>query len=173
MSVRPYRDISRRKSRQIKVGKIMVGGNAPISVQSMTNTPTTDVAATIEQVRMLEDAGADIVRISCPDKESTVALAKIISAVKAPIVADIHFHYKRALEAAEAGADCLRSNPGNIGAPDRVRAVVQAAKDHGCSMRIGVNAGSLERDLLEKYGKKLFQQIYQVVFIHQNTLFLL
>ena len=170
MSVRPYRDISRRESRQIKVGEITVGGNAPISVQSMTNTPTTDVAATIEQVRMLEDAGADIVRISCPDKESTVALAKIISAVKAPIVADIHFHYKRALEAAEAGADCLRINPGNIGAPDRVRAVVQAAKDHGCSMRIGVNAGSLERDLLEKYGEPCPEAMIESALFHARIL---
>ena len=170
VSVRPYRDISRRESRQIKVGEIAVGGNAPISVQSMTNTPTADVAATIEQVRALEAAGADIVRISCPDKESTVALAKIVSAVKAPIVADIHFHYKRALEAAEAGAACLRINPGNIGAPDRVRAVVQAAKDHGCSMRIGVNAGSLERDLLEKYGKPCPEAMIESALFHARIL---
>jgi (E)-4-hydroxy-3-methylbut-2-enyl-diphosphate synthase len=153
MSIRPYRDIYRRKSRQIHVGTVPVGGDAPITVQSMTNTPTSDVEATIEQVRALEVAGADIVRISCPDQDSTAALKKIISEVTVPIVADIHFHYKRGIEAAEAGAACLRINPGNIGSPERVREVVKAAKDHGCSMRIGVNAGSLERDLLEKYGE--------------------
>jgi (E)-4-hydroxy-3-methylbut-2-enyl-diphosphate synthase len=153
MSIRPYRDIYRRKSRQIHVGTVPVGGDAPITVQSMTNTPTSDVEATIEQVRALEVAGADIVRISCPDQDSTAALKKIIPEVTVPIVADIHFHYKRGIEAAEAGAACLRINPGNIGSPERVREVVKAAKDHGCSMRIGVNAGSLERDLLEKYGE--------------------
>ena len=153
MSIRPYRDIYRRKSRQIHVGTVPVGGDAPITVQSMTNTPTGDVEATIEQVRALEVAGADIVRISCPDQDSTAALKKIIPEVTVPIVADIHFHYKRGIEAAEAGAACLRINPGNIGSPERVREVVKAAKDHGCSMRIGVNAGSLERDLLEKYGE--------------------
>lgn len=153
MSVRPYRDIYRRKSRQISVGNVKVGGDAPITVQSMTNTLTTDVAATVAQVHALEAAGADIVRISCPDEDSTEALARIIPQVSVPIVADIHFHYKRAIEAAEAGAACLRINPGNIGSSDRVREVVKAAKDHGCSMRIGVNAGSLERDLLEKYGE--------------------
>ena len=153
MSVRPYRDIYRRKSRQISVGDVKVGGDAPITVQSMTNTLTTDVAATVAQVQAMEAVGADIVRISCPDEDSTEALAKIIPQVSVPIVADIHFHYKRAIEAAEAGAACLRINPGNIGSSDRVREVVKAAKDHGCSMRIGVNAGSLERDLLEKYGE--------------------
>lgn len=153
MSVRPYRDIYRRKSRQISVGDVKVGGDAPITVQSMTNTLTTDVAATVAQVHALEAAGADIVRISCPDEDSTEALARIIPQVSVPIVADIHFHYKRAIEAAEAGAACLRINPGNIGSAERVREVVKAAKDHGCSMRIGVNAGSLERDLLEKYGE--------------------
>ena len=153
MSVRPYRDILRRKSRQIRVGAVMVGGDAPIAVQSMTNTLTTDAAATIEQIRGLEAAGADIVRVSCPDEESTAALKAIVREVATPIVADIHFHYKRAIEAAEAGAACLRINPGNIGSPERVREVVRAARDHGCSMRIGVNAGSLERDLLEKYGE--------------------
>ncbi|MDJ0610200.1 MAG: flavodoxin-dependent (E)-4-hydroxy-3-methylbut-2-enyl-diphosphate synthase [Kiloniellales bacterium] len=153
MSVRPYRDIVRRKSRQIQVGKVAVGGDAPISVQSMTNTLTSDVAATIKQIRDLEIAGADIVRVSCPDEDSTAALKKIVPEVTVPIVADIHFHYKRALEAAEAGAACLRINPGNIGSRERVREVVKAARDHGCSMRIGVNAGSLERDLLEKYGE--------------------
>ncbi len=153
MSVRPYRDIQRRQSRQIHVGKVAVGGDAPISVQSMTNTLTSDAAATIEQVRQLEVAGADIVRISCPDEDSTRALKEIVAEVTVPIVADIHFHYKRAIEAAEAGASCLRINPGNIGSRERVREVVKAARDNGCSMRIGVNAGSLEKDLLEKYGE--------------------
>jgi len=153
MSLRPYRDIDRRKSRQIMVGSVPVGGGAPISVQTMTNTLTTDVAATVAQVQAATKAGADIVRISCPDEESTAALKHIIPQVSVPIVADIHFHYKRAIEAAEAGAACLRINPGNIGSAQRVKEVVQAAKDHGCSMRIGVNAGSLEKHLLEKYGE--------------------
>ncbi len=153
MSVRPYREIQRRKCRQIHVGPVPVGGDAPITVQSMTNTLTSDVKATVEQVLALEAAGADIVRISCPDEDSTRALKEIVREVNVPIVADIHFHYKRAIEAAEAGAACLRINPGNIGSDERVRAVVQAAKDHGCSMRIGVNAGSLEKDILEKYGE--------------------
>ncbi|PCJ69617.1 MAG: 4-hydroxy-3-methylbut-2-en-1-yl diphosphate synthase [Rhodobiaceae bacterium] len=153
MSLRPWRDIDRRKSRQIMVGNVPVGGDAPIAVQSMTNTPTSDAAATIEQVRQLEEAGADIVRVSCPDEASTAALKEIVRAVNVPIVADIHFHYKRAIEAAEAGAACLRINPGNIGKAERVRDVVQAAKDHGCSIRIGVNAGSLERHLLERFGE--------------------
>ncbi|MDJ0946784.1 MAG: flavodoxin-dependent (E)-4-hydroxy-3-methylbut-2-enyl-diphosphate synthase [Kiloniellales bacterium] len=153
MSVRPYRDIHRRASRQIRVGKVAVGGDAPITVQSMTNTLTSDVAATVAQIRALEVAGADIVRVSCPDEESTAALKQIVPEVTVPIVADIHFHYKRAIEAAKNGAACLRINPGNIGSTERVREVVKAAKDHGCSMRIGVNAGSLERDLLERYGE--------------------
>lgn len=153
MSVRPYRDIYRRTSRRIHVGAVPVGGDAPIAVQSMTNTPTTDVKATLAQIRGLEEAGADIVRVSCPDEESTAALKEIVRGAEAPVVADIHFHYKRAIEAAQAGAACLRINPGNIGRAERIREVVKAAKDHGCSMRIGVNAGSLERDLLEKYGE--------------------
>ncbi|HPF46109.1 MAG: flavodoxin-dependent (E)-4-hydroxy-3-methylbut-2-enyl-diphosphate synthase [Alphaproteobacteria bacterium] len=153
MSIRPYRDIIRRKCRQIMVGNIPVGGDAPISVQSMTNTLTTDIKATIEQIQDLENAGADIVRVSCPDEASTKALKEIIKNVSAPIIADIHFHFKRGIEAAEAGAACLRINPGNIGSSDRVREVVAAARDHGCSMRIGVNAGSLEKHLLEKYGE--------------------
>lgn len=153
MSVRPYRDIERRKSRQIMVGDVPVGGDAPISVQSMTNTRTTDVAGTIAQIRALEVAGADIVRVSCPDEESTKALREILPEVTVPIVADIHFHYQRAIEAAEAGAACLRLNPGNIGSAERVREVVKAAKDNNCSMRIGVNGGSLEKELLEKYGE--------------------
>ena len=153
MSVRPYRDIHRRSSRQIHVGPVPVGGDAPITVQSMTNTLTTDVKATIEQVRALEVAGADIVRISCPDEDSTRSLKEIIPEVTVPIVADIHFHYRRGIEAAEAGASCLRINPGNIGSRERVREVVKAARDNNCSMRIGVNAGSLEKELLERYGE--------------------
>ena len=153
MSLRPYRDIQRRKSRQIFVGKVPVGGGAPITVQTMTNTLTSDAKATIEQIKLSEAAGVDIVRVSCPDEESTAALKEIVRGVSVPIVADIHFHYKRAIEAAEAGAACLRINPGNIGNAQRVKDVVQAAKDHGCSMRIGVNAGSLEKHLLERYGE--------------------
>jgi (E)-4-hydroxy-3-methylbut-2-enyl-diphosphate synthase len=152
-SVRPWRAIDRRASRKIRVGSVEVGGDAPITVQSMTNTVTADAKATIEQVRQLEEAGADIVRVSCPDEDSTAAFREIARAAKVPLVADIHFHYKRGIEAAEAGAACLRINPGNIGNPQRVRDVVQAARDHGCSMRIGVNAGSLERDLLEQFGE--------------------
>lgn len=151
--VRPWRSIERRKSRQIFVGNVPVGGDAPITVQSMTNTPTTDVKATIEQILSLEAVGADIVRVSCPDEESSAALKHIVPEVNVPIVADIHFHYKRGIEAAENGAACLRINPGNIGSPERVREVIKAAKDNNCSMRIGVNAGSLERHLLEKYGE--------------------
>ena len=147
MSLRPFRDIHRQKTKVIKVGNVKIGGDNPISVQSMTNTDTADVSATIQQVRALEAAGADIVRVSCPDKDATEAFSKIIAATQAPLVADIHFHYKRALEAAKAGASCLRINPGNIGSAARVAEVVSAAKDFGCSMRIGVNAGSLERDL--------------------------
>ena len=153
MSLRPYRDIARRTSRCIQVGNVTVGGGALITVQSMTNTVTSDVEATMAQVAALSEAGADIVRVSCPDAAATQALAEIVTAASVPIVADIHFHYRRAIEAAEAGAACLRLNPGNIGSRDRVREVVRAARDHGCSMRIGVNAGSLERELLEKYGE--------------------
>src|SRR5437899_3087124 len=170
MSVRPYRDIHRRKSRQILVGKVPVGGDAPITVQSMTNTLTSDAAATIGQIRELEAAGADIVRVSCPDEESTAALPAIVKAVQVPIVADIHFHYKRAIEAAKAGAACLRINPGNIGSAERVREVVKAAKDHGCSMRIGVNAGSLEKDLLEKYGEPCPEAMVESALNHARIL---
>ena len=152
-SIRPWRNVYRRVSRQISVGKVLVGGDAPISVQTMTNTLTTDIAATIEQVQRCAIAGAEIVRISTPDQASTRALREIVAESPVPIVADIHFHYKRAIEAAEAGAACLRINPGNIGDAKRVAEVVKAAKDHGCSIRIGVNAGSLERHLLEKYGE--------------------
>ncbi len=151
--IRPWRNIERRKSRQIMVGNVPVGGDAPISVQTMTNTDGRDVRATLDQVIRAADAGADIVRISAPDQDTTRALREICRESPVPIVADIHFHYKRAIEAAEAGAACLRINPGNIGDATRVREVIRAAKDHGCSIRIGVNAGSLERHLLEKYGE--------------------
>lgn len=151
--IRPWRNIDRRKSRQINVGDVLVGGDAPISVQTMTNTPTPDVAATLAQIERAADAGADIVRVSCPDVESTAAFSAITKASPVPLVADIHFHYKRGIEAAEAGAACLRINPGNIGAIDRVKDVVSAARNNGCSIRIGVNGGSLERHLLEKYGE--------------------
>jgi len=150
-SVRPFRDIKRRASKEISVGEVKIGGSNPISVQSMTNTLTTDVSKTVDQVNAIHDAGADIVRISCPDENSTKALKEIVKQVNVPIVADIHFHYQRAIEAAKAGASCLRINPGNIGSKDRVAEVVQAAKDYNCSIRIGVNGGSLEREILEKY----------------------
>ncbi|HSK40943.1 MAG TPA: flavodoxin-dependent (E)-4-hydroxy-3-methylbut-2-enyl-diphosphate synthase [Arenibaculum sp.] len=170
MSVRPYRDIHRRRSRQIRVGKVLVGGDAPITVQSMTNTPTEDVAATVEQIRRMERAGADIVRVSCPDEASTAALRDIVRQVEVPIVADIHFHYRRAREAARAGAACLRINPGNIGSAERVREVVQGDTEHGCSMRTGVNAGSLERDLLEKYGEPCPEALVESALDHARIL---
>ena len=151
--IRPWRNIERRVSRRIMVGSVPVGGDAPITVQTMTNTLTTDVRGTIAQVQAAADAGADIVRVSVPDEESSKALKEIVAESPVPIVADIHFHYRRGIEAAEAGAACLRINPGNIGDEKRVREVIKAARDHGCSMRIGVNAGSLERHLLEKYGE--------------------
>ena len=151
MEIRPYREVKRKKTRVIKVGKVSVGGDAPISVQSMTNTLTTDAKSTINQINLLEEKGADIVRVSCPDESSTTSLKDIIKNVNVPIVADIHFHYKRAIEAAKNGAACLRINPGNIGSKDRVLDVVKAAKDYDCSIRIGVNAGSLEKKLLDKY----------------------
>lgn len=168
--VRPWRHIERRKSRQIRVGSVPVGGDAPITVQSMTNTPTSDAAATIDQIRKLEEAGADIVRVSCPDEESTAAFKTIAREARVPLVADIHFHYRRGIEAAEAGAACLRINPGNIGSMDRVREVVQAARDHGCSMRIGVNAGSLERHLLEKYGEPCPEAMVESALDHARIL---
>lgn len=170
MSVRAYRQIQRRRSRQIFVGPVPVGGDAPISVQTMTNTLTTDVAGTVAQIKRAEAAGVDIVRVSCPDEESTAALGHIIKQVSVPVVADIHFHYKRAIEAAEAGAACLRINPGNIGSADRVREVVKAAKDHGCSMRIGVNAGSLEKHLLEKYGEPCPDAMVESALEHAKIL---
>jgi (E)-4-hydroxy-3-methylbut-2-enyl-diphosphate synthase len=170
MSVRPYREIHRRQSRKIMVGDVAVGGDAPISVQTMTNTLTADAEATIAQIRRCEIAGADIVRVSCPDEESTAALKQIIPEVTVPIVADIHFHYKRAIEAAEAGAACLRINPGNIGSASRVQEVVKAAKDHGCAIRIGVNAGSLEKHLLEKYGEPCPEAMVESAMEHARIL---
>ena len=167
---RPYQHIERRKSRQIHVGRVPVGGDAPITVQTMTNTLTTDVDATVAQIRRAEKAGVDIVRVSCPDEESTAALAAIVRQVEVPIVADIHFHYRRAIEAAEAGAACLRINPGNIGSPERVREVVNAARTHGCSIRIGVNAGSLERHLLEKYGEPNPEALVESALEHAKIL---
>jgi len=151
MNIRPFREIKRKKTNKIKVGKVEVGGDALISVQSMTNTLTTNIDATIKQINQLEEAGADIVRVSCPDQESSFALKKIIKEVNVPIVADIHFHYKRAIEAAISGAHCLRFNPGNIGSKEKVREILKAAKDYDCSIRVGVNSGSLARNLLEKY----------------------
>ena len=151
MEIRPHRIIKRKKTKKIMVGKMAVGGDAVISVQSMTNTITSDVSATIKQIVDLENAGADIVRVSCPDEESTYALKEIVKEVNVPIVADIHFHYKRGIEAVKMGASCLRINPGNIGSSDRVIEIIKAAKDYNCSIRIGVNAGSLDKNLLEKY----------------------
>ena len=170
MSYRPYQQIERRKSRQIHVGSVPVGGDAPITVQTMTNTLTTDVPATVAQIRRAEEAGVDIVRVSCPDQESALALKDIVRQVSVPIVADIHFHYRRAIEAAESGAACLRINPGNIGSADRVREVIKAARDHGCSMRIGVNAGSLERHLLEKYGEPNPEALVESALEHAKIL---
>ncbi len=170
MNYREYQQIVRRRSRQIQVGPVPVGGDAPITVQTMTNTPTEDVAATVAQIHRAERAGVDIVRVSCPDQASTAALKDIIRQVRVPVVADIHFHYRRAIEAAEAGAACLRINPGNIGSPERVREVVKAARDHGCSMRIGVNAGSLEKHLLEKYGEPNPEALVESALEHAKIL---
>ena len=151
MNIRPFREIKRRKTKEINVGHVKVGGDNPISVQSMTNTLTKNVKETINQINRVAEAGADIVRVSCPDEDSTKALKDIIRHVSLPIVADIHFHYKRAIEAAENGAACLRINPGNIGDTNKIKEVINAAKNNNCSIRIGVNAGSLQKDLLEKY----------------------
>ena len=151
MSIRPFRDINRKKTKVINVGKLKIGGDNPISVQSMTNTLTKDIKATIKQINDIESVGADLVRVSCPDKESTEALKKIIKSTNIPIVADIHFHYQRAIEAARNGANCLRINPGNIGDKKKIKEVIKSAKDNNCSIRVGVNAGSLERDILEKF----------------------
>ncbi|WP_420606920.1 flavodoxin-dependent (E)-4-hydroxy-3-methylbut-2-enyl-diphosphate synthase [Novosphingopyxis sp.] len=169
-SLRPWRDIERRTSRRIMVGDVPVGGDAPITVQTMTNTPTDDARATIDQIRRCEEAGVDIIRVSCPDEPSTAALKQIVRAAKVPIVADIHFHYRRALEAADAGAACLRINPGNIGDARRVKEVVDAAKSNGCAIRIGVNAGSLERDLLEKYGEPCPEALVESALDHIRLL---
>ncbi len=151
MSIRPFRDIKRRKTKVIKVGNVKIGGDNPISIQSMTNTLTTDVKATIKQINKIAEEGADIVRVSCPDKESSFAMKEIVKHISIPVVADIHFHYKRAIEAAENGAKCLRINPGNIGDKNKIHEVLSAARNNDCSVRIGVNAGSLEKDILEKY----------------------
>jgi len=151
MSIRPFRDIKRNTTREINVGEVKIGGNNPISVQSMTNTPTKDIKKTINQINKISEVGADIVRVSCPDEESTKSLKEIVKHVSIPIVADIHFHYKRAIEAADNGAKCLRINPGNIGDEKKIKEVINAAKNNNCSIRIGVNAGSLEKDILEKY----------------------
>ena len=168
--IRPWRTIERRKSRQIMVGKVAVGGDAPIAVQSMTNTITHDVEATVAQIQRLEAVGADIVRVSCPDPESSKALRAITDQVEVPLVADIHFHYKRGIEAAENGAACLRINPGNIGGQHRVKEVVAAARANGCSIRIGVNGGSLERDLLEKYGEPTPDAMVESALMHARML---
>ena len=176
MEIRPHRTINRKKTKKIKVGNISVGGDSQISVQSMTNTLTTDVKATVKQINSLEEVGADIVRVSCPDEDSTKALKDIVKEVKVPIVADIHFHYKRAIEAAKMGASCLRINPGNIGSRDRILEVVKAAKDNNCSIRIGVNAGSLDKALLEKYKEPcpdalVESAMYNVKLLEDNDFF--
>ena len=168
--IRPYRMIERRKSRQIRVGSVLVGGDAPISVQTMTNSLTTDINGTMAQINAAAEAGADIIRVSCPDEGSTAALKTICAESPVPIVADIHFHYQRAIEAAEAGAACLRINPGNIGKAERVREVVAAARDHGASMRIGVNAGSLEKHLLEKYAEPCPEALVDSALEHARLL---
>ena len=169
-ALRPWRHIERRKSRQIKVGDVAVGGDAPITVQTMTNTLTHDIPATIRQIQSCADAGADIIRVSCPDTESTAALPDIVRASPVPLVADIHFHYKRAIEAANAGVAALRLNPGNIGSTERIKEVIKAAKDNGCSIRIGVNAGSLERDLLDKYGEPCPEALVESALNHIRLL---
>ncbi len=176
MEIRPHRTINRKKTKKIKVGNISVGGDSQISVQSMTNTLTTDVKETVKQIHSLEEAGADIVRVSCPDEGSTKALKDIVKEVRVPIVADIHFHYKRAIEAAKMGASCLRINPGNIGSRDRILEVVKAAKDNNCSIRIGVNAGSLDKTLLEKYKEPcpdalVESAMYNVKLLEDNDFF--
>ncbi len=168
--IRPWRNIERRKSRQIMVGSVAVGGDAPISVQTMTNTPTPDVAATVAQIQRAAEAGADIVRVSCPDQASTQAMKAIVQQSPVPLVADIHFHYRRGIEAADAGAACLRINPGNIGAPERVREVVHAARANHCSIRIGVNGGSLEKHLLEKYGEPCPDAMVESALEHTRIL---
>lgn len=169
-SIRPWRDIDRRTSRQIMVGNVPVGGDAPITVQTMTNTPTEDVAATLDQIRRCEEAGADLIRVSCPTEESTENFDQITRGSAIPVIADIHFHYKRALEAADKGAACLRINPGNIGNSKKVAEVIRAAKANGCAIRIGVNGGSLERDLLEKYGEPCPEALVESALDHIKLL---
>ena len=169
-SIRPWRTIERRKCRKIKVGSVEVGGDAPIAVQSMTNTLTHDVEATVEQILGLQEAGADIVRVSVPDPDSSAALRAIVDQVQVPLVADIHFHYKRGIEAADQGAACLRINPGNIGGQHRVKEVVAAARANGCSIRIGVNGGSLEKELLEKYGEPTPDAMVESALMHARML---
>ena len=176
MEIRPHRIINRKKTREIKVGNVLVGGKNSISVQSMTNTLTTDIKSTVKQIQSLEEAGADIVRVSCPDEESTKALKDIIKEINIPLVADIHFHYKRAIEAAKMGAHCLRINPGNIGSDKRILEVVKAAKDYDCSIRIGVNAGSLDKTLLEKYKEPCPEALvesakYNIKLLEDNEFF--
>ena len=176
MDVRPHRVIKRKKTRLIKVGNVSVGGNSKVSVQSMTNTLTTDVKGTINQIHSLEEAGADIVRVSCPDEDSTKALKTITKDINVPLVADIHFHYKRAIEAAKMGASCIRINPGNIGTRDRILEVMKAAKDYNCSLRIGVNAGSLDKSILEKYKEPCPEALvesadYNIKLLEDNDFF--
>ena len=176
MDIRPHRVIKRKKTRLIKVGNVFVGGNSKVSVQSMTNTLTTDVKGTINQINSLEEAGADIVRVSCPDEDSTKALKTITKDINVPLVADIHFHYKRAIEAAKMGASCIRINPGNIGTKDRILEVMKAAKDHNCSLRIGVNAGSLDKSILEKYKEPCPEALvesadYNIKLLEDNDFF--
>ena len=176
MQIRPHRIINRRRTRKIKLGKVFIGGDSPISVQSMTNTITSDEASTINQVNQLREVGADLVRISCPDQDSTKALKNIIKKTDIPIIADIHFHYKRAIEAAKSGADCLRINPGNIGSNERVKEVIKAAKDYNCAIRIGVNAGSLEKKILEKYKEPcpealVESAVYNIKLLEDNDFF--
>ena len=170
MNIRPYRHIERRKSKKIRVGNIFVGGDAPISVQTMTNTLTTDINATLDQINQSAEAGADIIRISCPDKNSTTALKTLVKLSPIPIVADIHFHYLRAVEAADAGAACLRINPGNNGSADKVKEVISAAKQNNASIRIGVNAGSLEKNILEKYGEPTPEALVDSALAHIQIL---
>ena len=176
MEVRPHRTIERKKTKLVKVGNVSVGNNSIITVQSMTNTITSDILGTVKQINDLEDAGADIVRVSCPDEQSTAALKQIVKDVNVPIVADIHFHHKRALEAAKNGASCLRINPGNIGSKERILEVIKAAKDFNCSIRIGVNAGSLDKSLLEKYKEPCPEALvesamYNVKLMEDNDFF--
>jgi len=170
MNIRPYRHIERRKSKKIKVGNISVGGDAPISVQTMTNTPTTDIDSTLDQIEKCVEAGADIIRVSCPDKNSTTALKQLVRLSPIPIVADIHFHYLRAIEAADAGAACLRINPGNIGQADKIKEVISAAKQNQSSIRIGVNAGSLEKNILDKYGEPTPEALVDSALAHIQIL---